>query len=106
MELTSEQLYDVKFCVMQWFEDHPNNLSEFCVVSVWFPEPANLILGANCADDEYHVRIKTRRDFTHAEVLSHLMSIWNNEFLPVEVIQTSESLYYGIQKEIIKMKLY
>lgn len=102
IEPDEEVLYDIKTCIAQWVDELKPDVDEFYVIRVWFPEPARRLLRRQCADDEYVVCTQSYEQYTMVDIAERAMEIWNNKYVPIEIIQSGGALFYGIKKESVK----
>lgn len=97
-------LYDINTCVAQWVDSENPNIDEFYVICVWFPEPARRILKHQCADNSYVIFPKQKHQYRIRDVITKAVDIWEQGYVPIEIVQSEGCLFYGISKRAIKQK--
>lgn len=101
LKLDVEILLDITNCIVQLVDENNVPKTEFYQISIWFPDIANKLRNANCPANGYHTFIKTKDDFGNASLCAHATIIWENELVPIEIVQSTGAIYYSIPKSVI-----
>jgi len=93
--LTRHQQADILSVVQQNLRRYPltNNIVS---VSVWFPDIANAMLNSNTPANGYYVFQKSIQKYTMPDIIAKIKEIWDEELLPIEVVQAEGAYFYAI----------
>ena len=99
-EPSFETLQEIHNCLVQQ-ANSTNAPKEFFIIQVWFPEAVRNTLKANVPDGQYHIRYKTEEKFGNQYLLEHSKKIWNNNLVPIELIQSYGGLFYALPRKAV-----
>lgn len=106
--LTDKQYEDIINCIQQHL--YKNDIpKEPFVITVWFHDVANKYLHTNTKYGSYAIYNKLIGEYTKPYIISTAKEIWNNNFVPIEIIQMTGAYFYAshmndiFNKKIIDM---
>lgn len=101
-EIDDDTLYAINTCIAQMVDEDKPDVDEFYTINVWFPEPSRNLLHSNCKDGEFTVFAKFK--YSIPDILAKAQDIWDEGYVPVEIIQSGGGLFYGIPKSVIRQR--
>lgn len=95
--ISEARLIGICSCVHQALREFKTD-DKFFVLKVWFPDAAAVHLRQYCPPDEYHIRRCTEENYRNPSIIAHAKRIWENGYIPVEIIQIQGGIFFGINK--------
>lgn len=96
-------------CIMQFCKEEEERIKPcygIYVFTVWFPDAAKEFLDINISDDQLTIMQKEIYQYKMLCNREHVQRIWDNGFIPVEIMKNGGGIFFGIPKSIIERKQY
>lgn len=104
-KISEEDYYKIMSCVKQHIiKCHENNFrfDEFFVISVWYPDMANLYLKSETKSNEFAVLNKFDYNYNDVNNINKAHKIWNNNLIPVEIMKDNQGFFFCFPKSNIE----
>lgn len=82
------------------------NFDEFFVISVWYPEMANLYLKSGTKENEFAILNKFDSGYKNKNNVIKAHKIWDANLIPVEILKDNQGYFFCFPKNFGAEDLY